>query len=71
MVKTDHGDVRLAVMHCSQYEEAHIAGWRHETIAEYQIHRDQHPMSILTRDVVASSVALWHSDRLFLPAVRH
>ena len=71
MVKTDHGDVRLAVMHCSQYEEAHIAGQWHKTIAEYQIHRDQRPMSILMRDVVASSAALRHSDGLFLPAVRH
>ena len=71
MVKTDHGDVRLAVMHCSQYEEDHIASRWRETIAKYQIHRDQHPMSILMRDVVASGVALRHSDGLFLPAVRH
>ena len=54
MVKTDHGDVRLAVIHRSQYEEAHIASRRRETIAKYQIHRDQCPMSILMRDVVAS-----------------
>ena len=71
MVKTDHRDVCLAVMHRSQYEEAHIAGQQRETIAKYQICQDQRPMSILTRDVVASGVALWHSDGLFLPAVRH
>ena len=71
MVKTDHGDVCLAVMHHSQYEEAHIASRRRETIAEYQIRRDQRPMSILMRDVVASGAALRYSDGLFLPAVRH